>query len=550
MRGRLFVGTLAVSGALCLGPLPAFAQVQPHVIAQNSPAPQNIAASQAPAPAPQETLPAAARDLYVTVGKSVVIDSPVNIQRVSVADGTIAEAVAATPREVLINGKAPGETSLIIWQEGGNRLFFDLHVRPSTLRLEAVRQELAKELAGQDVTIDLEGTDVFLRGTANDLTSAERAVTIAGTLGKTVNLLDVKVPPVEPQILLKVRFADVDRAATSDLGANFFSTGALNTTGSISTGGFTPPQPGGSVGGGANPAFTLTDALNVFLFRPDLDLGTTIRALQSKRLLQILAEPNLLTINGKSASFLAGGEFPYPTLQGGGGGLGAVTIQFREFGVRITFLPNVTPRGTIRMQVTPEVSSLDYANALTFQGFTIPGLASRRVQTEIELETGQSFAIGGLLDNRVTESLNKIPGLGDIPLFGKLFQSRSLTKNNTELLVMVTPELVRPIPEGQPRPEIKMPKEWLKGAPQVLPRTPAMEVTGPVPVKPPKEAIPMEDLIESEKTAPSAAPATMGPVQYVPVPMMPAPVQPAPAQPSPAPATPKPPAGGANGGSG
>src|SRR5205085_6249297 len=154
------------------------------------------------------------------------------------------------------------------------------------------------------------------------------------------------------------------------------------------------------------------------------------------------------------ASFVAGGEFPYPTLQGGGAGLGAVTISFREFGVRINFLPTITARGTIRLDVTPEVSSLDYANGLSFQGFTIPALATRRVHSEVELESGQSFAIGGLLDNRVTQSWNKIPGLGDIPLIGKLFQSRSINKNNTELLVIVTPELVRPIPADQSKPMI------------------------------------------------------------------------------------------------
>src|SRR5262249_2398790 len=152
----------------------------------------------------------------------------------------------------------------------------------------------------------------------------------------------------------------------------------------------------------------------------DINLGATIQALQSKNLLQILAEPNVLAINGHNASFLAGGEFPYPTLQGGGGGLGAVTISFREFGVRINFTPTITPRGTIKLDVTPEVSSLDYANGLVFQGFTIPGLSTRRVQTQIELEDGQSFAIGGLLDNRDTETFAKIPGLGDIPFIGKL----------------------------------------------------------------------------------------------------------------------------------
>jgi pilus assembly protein CpaC len=280
----------------------------------------------------------------------------------------------------------------------------------------------------------------------------------------------------------------------------------------------------------------LGDALNVFLFRPDLDLGITIKALQSRRLLEILAEPNVLAINGKQASFLAGGEFPFPTLQGGGAGLGAVTIMFREFGVRLNFLPKITPRGTIRLQVTPEVSSLDYANALTFQGFTIPGLSTRRVQTEIELQPGQAFAIGGLLDNRVTESFNKIPGLGDIPLIGKIFQSRAVSKNNTELLVLVTPELVRPIPEGQARPDITMPLEFLKDAPQVLPRTPGLETTGPVPVKPARETVPVEELMESQKQMPTAPPTVPPPVEFVPMPVAPRPGQPTASSGAPVPA--------------
>ena len=155
---------------------------------------------------------------------------------------------------------------------------------------------------------------------------------------------------------------------------------------------------------------TLSDALHILLLRKDLNLAAAIKALQAKSLLEILAEPNVLAINGKQASFVAGGEFPFPTLQGGGGGLGAVTIAFREFGIRLQFLPTVTPRGTIRLQVMPEVSSLDFAHGLTFQGFNIPALATRRIQTEIELETGQSFAIAGLLDNRLgvgTASFNE-----------------------------------------------------------------------------------------------------------------------------------------------
>ncbi len=163
-------------------------------------------------------------------------------------------------------------------------------------------------------------------------------------------------------------------------------------------------------------------------------------------------------------------SFRSRTCRAAAAGLGAVTIQFREFGVRINFTPTITPRGTIRLAVTPEVSSLDFANGLIFQGFTIPALSTRRMSTEIELEEGQTFAIGGLLDNRDTETFNKIPGLGDIPFFGNLFRSRQITKNNSELLVMVTPEIVRPIPKGQPRPELKMTRETF--CLPILPRTP------------------------------------------------------------------------------
>jgi pilus assembly protein CpaC len=242
--------------------------------------------------------------------------------------------------------------------------------------------------------------------------------------------------------------------------------------------------------------------------------------LQNQRVLEMLAEPNLLAISGQQASFLAGGEFPFPMLQGGGAGLGAVTIQFREFGVRLTFLPVVTPRGTIRLQVTPEVSSLDFANGLVFQGTTVPSLATRRVQTEIELENGQSFVIGGLLDNRLTETISKVPGLGDIPLLGKLFQSRAMNKTNSELLVIVTPELVRPIPAGQPRPEIEMPKEFMRSGTPV-PRTPPVDVTGPVPVTPPQETIPVEQLIRAQQQSQQGPQQQAPPIQFVPVPLMP-----------------------------
>lgn len=457
----------------------------------------------------------APKALFVTVGKSILVESMLPIERVSVGFGDTAAATVVNPREVLLNGKTPGITSLILWEIGGGKLFYDVTVQASRFaaasRVEAVDREIKRELPGQDVDLSFENETVFLRGHVRNLVSAERAVSIASTLGKTVNLLYVDVPPPEPQILLRVRFATVDRTVNLDLGLNLVSTGATNTIGAISTQQFTPPQVS------TTATATLSDALNIFLLRPDLNLLATIRALQRKSLLEILAEPNVLAMNGKQASFLAGGEFPYPTLQGGGNGLGTVTVQFREFGVRINFIPTITPRGTIRLQVAPEVSALDFTGGLVVQGFSIPALTVRRVDTEIELESGQSFAIGGLLDNRLTETIAKLPLLGDIPILGKLFQSKSRLRSNTELLIIVTPELVRPVPAGQKPPELDFPKPFSESHSGPHTRTPPVDVTGPAQNAPVYPAIPIETLMLSLQpeavNTPQAPSSISGPQQ-------------------------------------
>jgi pilus assembly protein CpaC len=261
------------------------------------------------------------------------------------------------------------------------------------------------------------------------------------------------------QILLEVKVAEVDRTRLDQLGFNFLSTGAGNTIGTISTQQFGPvtgpgggpQQVTGSTGnGGSAPSsttFGLSDLLNIFVFRPDLNFGTVIRALQENSVLQILAEPNLLALSGSKASFLAGGEFPFPVVQGGQN-LGVVTIQFRPFGVRLDFTGTIADDNTVRLQVAPEVSSLDFTNAITISGFTVPAISTRRAETEIELRDGPSFAIGGLLNEQTTAQLSKIPGIGDVPILGKLFQSRSLTKSRSELVVLVTPRIVDPVGTG------------------------------------------------------------------------------------------------------
>ncbi len=284
-------------------------------------------------------------------------------------------------------------------------------------------------------------------------------------------------------------------------------------------------------GAASASGFTITNALNLFLYNKSIDLGALINFLEDKNVLQILAEPNVMAIDGKPASFLAGGEFPYPTLGSTGGGASQVSISFRKFGVSIDFVPHITSRGTIRLEVTPEVSSLDYANGLVFDGFNIPALDTRRVQTEIELESGQSFAIGGLLDNRVTQTLSRVPGLSSIPLLGKLFESRSTTKSKTELLVLVTPEIVRPIPVDQPGPSLGYPIPFMHEGGDTLPRTPGMDKTGPVPVTPPTPTIAVETLVD-EKNRDKSRQTTQPQMQLLGVPISPAPAQES-AQPAP-----------------
>ncbi len=453
-----------------------------------------------PAQTPAEASPNAVPKLTVTVGKSLMIDSPVKIKRMAAANSDLIESVAIGSKEVLLNGKLPGETSLVVWLENDTRLTYDLIVRASPQRLTAVREQIARDVPGGDVDVTLDNDTAFVRGRVKDMFCAERVMAIASTLGKTVNLLRVDIPPVEPQILLQVKFATVDRSVSSELGLELAST-AFNQSTAVGTG-----SPISQTGGAP---FSLSQAVNLFLFRRDLNLAAAIRALEAKRKLQLLAEPNLMVINNTMAHFVAGGEFPFPMIQSGAGS-NSVSIVFKEYGIKLGFLPVVTPRGTIRLQVSPEVSALDYTNAVTVAGTTIPGISMRKVQTEVELDSGQSFVIAGLLDSQTTESLSKIPGLANIPLLGKLFQSRSISRNNSELLVIITPEIVRPIAIGQPPPQLQFTSPPLPPNRPQQPRQPGIDKTGPVPVNPPSDSMPIEQLIRTQKTAPPAGSGLSG----------------------------------------
>lgn len=396
-------------------------------------------------------------DVRLTVGKSIVIDYPVEIARISTSNADIVDASPVTAREILVHGKSFGTVTLVVWSKGGQRNFYNITVEQN---LEPLRKLLKETFPTQDIHVQSSRDALSLTGRVKSKDVSDRATALASSFAKTVvNNLQVADPPAERQVLLRIKFAELDRSAASQFAVNLISSGATNTLGSVSTGQFPAPLLSG-VGGGQPPTFSISNALNIFAFRPDLNLGALIEALESRNLLQTLDEPTLITSDGKEASFLVGGEFPIPVLQGGANS-GAVTIQFREFGVRLTFTPNIIANNDIRLHVKPEVSALDYTNALSFNGFTIPALSSRKMETNIELGEGQSFVIAGLIDKQVTETLSKIPGLASLPILGNLFKSKSVTKNDTELVVLVTPEITMPLQAGDPKPGVAMPRPFL-----------------------------------------------------------------------------------------
>ena len=417
-----------------------------------------------PSPTPLAAQSMNVVDLSMTIGKSLVIDYPVEIGRISTSSPEVVDAVPATSKEFLLHGKGHGAATVVVWAKSGARTMYNVTVEHN---VDPIRKLLSETFPNEDIRVQSARDSITLVGRVSSKEIADRAVAIAVPMARTVvTNLQLAPPPVEQQIMLHVKFAELNRSASMQFGVNLLSTGATNTIGSVGTNQFSAANTQtirGNAGNNIAPpqSFNLTDALNIFAFRPDLNLGAVIRALQSQDVLQILAEPNLTTLNGKEASFLAGGEFPVPILQGGGNA-GAVTVQFREYGIRLNFNPQITASGTIRMYVKPEVSTIDLSNAVSLSGFTIPALATRRMETNVELKEGQSFVIAGLIDDRVVEQMSKIPGLGSIPILGNLFKSRLERKSKTELIVIVTPEIIRPYNPDDKLPIPEFPKEWLQ----------------------------------------------------------------------------------------
>ena len=383
---------------------------------------------------PQSDQAQGSAPLRVMVDKSLLINTTERLKRISITDPTVAYATVITPTQILVHGKAPGEVSLLIWDELERSRSFDLRV---DVDVSACAEEERRVFPDERITVSPSRSAIVLSGHVSTEDAAKRAGLLAEAYSKNVVNVLTFGPVGAQEVLLQVKFVEVDRSAMAQFGINLLSTGAANTLGALTTGQFGGFGPQQLQPPSTSTSATINNPLNLFLFRPDIHIGAVIEALHSRNLLQILAEPNLIALNGKEASFLAGGQFPFPIVQPGAG-FTTVTIAFKEFGVKLQFTPLITPNGNIHLKVAPEVSALDFSNALTVNGTTIPALSTRKAETEFELQDGQSFVIAGLIDNRVTDIYNKIPGLGDIPILGNFFRSKSSQRSNSELMVLCT----------------------------------------------------------------------------------------------------------------
>jgi pilus assembly protein CpaC len=369
----------------------------------------------------------------VTAGRSTVVPTTIDITRIAITNSDIADAVVVQPREILIDGKKAGTVSLIVWS-ATERAQYDVVVEPAITTLE---QQLQMLFPGEAIAVNVNEEAIILSGQVSSTAVMLRAGEIAkasASKSQIINMLQVPGGNSSQQVMLQVRFAEVNRKTLTELGLSIFANterfAGRSTTQQYAAPDFDDEKPSGLV---------FSDFLNLFFFDRKEGIGGVLKALQTRGAFQSLAEPNLIAYNGQEASFLAGGEFPIPVVQGT---TNAVTVVFKEFGIRLNFTPTIAG-DVIRLKVRPEVSTLDFGAGLTLSGFRIPALTTRRAETDVELRDGQSFAIAGLLDNISQDDAAAIPILSKLPILGPLFKSKSTRAEQTELMVLITPRLVR-----------------------------------------------------------------------------------------------------------
>jgi pilus assembly protein CpaC len=439
------------------------------------------------APAVETAAAVESSPLRLAVGRSTLVNVGVPITRVSLTSADVADALVTSSNQLLVHGKEPGSISMFVWEQSGSVRRYEIVVERDLAQL---REQMTQLFPGEQIQVHSSGSQIVLSGNVSGDGVAEQAVNVAAGFvddaGSVVTLLQAAPPGAPSQVLLRVRFAEVSRSAMTEFGLSYFTspTGIENTIGRLTTQQYAAPNfedlawtkadsDWGSDVTSAEGKINFSDFLNLFLFNQKYDLGVMVRALQSRGLFESLAEPNLIAESGKEASFLAGGEFPIPVVQGSSSNA-AVSVQFKEFGVRLRFTPTVIA-DRVHLKVAPEVSTLDYANGVSLNGFQIPALSTRRTETEIELRDGQTFAIAGLMNNQMQQTMQKVPFIGDIPILGHLFRSRAAQKNQTELVVMITPEILRPDSPGVTEDLPRLPEPFLDPIPtnRTLPAPPA-----------------------------------------------------------------------------
>jgi pilus assembly protein CpaC len=388
--------------------------------------------------------------LHITVGRSVLLNSTAALRRVYVGNPAVLQTYTSGQDQLVLTAKEPGESSLVLWDNAGAHHMYSVF---ADLDDVALRESLQDAFPGADIHAATGEGKILLTGSVDSPGTSDAAVKLASQYGKeVVNSLQV-VPVHGKQVQLKLRIIEIDRSKAEQLGINIFAGGrtAVNT----STGQFASSETS------SGSSVSVSDPLNLFLYNAKINLGATIRDLESRQVLQVLAEPTLNTMSGVSARFLSGGEFPFPVAQAGSGSSTAISIQFRPYGVKVDFTPTVNPDGTIHLKLAPEVSALDYSNSVSISGFTIPALSTRRAETDVEIQDGQSFIVSGLLDHRTTEILSKMPGISDVPLLGQLFHSKNVSHSVLELVVVVTATVIDPLKPGavqtEKEPELAVP---------------------------------------------------------------------------------------------
>jgi pilus assembly protein CpaC len=409
--------------------VPGIAAPAPVPAAVTSPAPSSAGPHITPLPDSIMPLSSAtlsvSQSLHILVGQSIFITTLSRLKRVYVSDPEVVDSFTSSPRQIVVTGKAPGVSSLILWDQAGDSVTYRVS---SDVNVTSLQKEIHEALPNDNILVEGQQDRVSLSGTVGSDASAGAAVKLASLYAKSVVNSVVVRQLHGAQVKLKVQIVEIDRSKLNQFGINLFSQG--KNTSNVTTGQF-PSTQTYTPGSGTTPAtLTSSNPLNVLFYNFDVNFGLTLQDLQNKNIAQILAEPTITTLSGQKASFLAGGEFPFPVVQGSSGGLTSITIQFRPYGVKLEFTPVVNDDGTIQLKVAPEVSALDYTNAVTISGYTIPAISTRRADTQVELRDGQSFAISGLLD---------------VPVLGQLFRSKNVNHSTVELMVVVTPTVVDPL---------------------------------------------------------------------------------------------------------